>query len=99
MTQAAHGITASLGNGIKSARQEVSNPTASWWSNELGMEELFLRDIGALVKDAGSAIFMLLHTSEGFVVRRELQNYGNMIIHATLSLEQDQKISDYFALK
>jgi len=98
MAHAANGVTAARSASSNGSRHKFATPTPNWWSNDLGLGDLFLRDIGALVKEGGSAIFMLLHTREGFLVRRELQNYGNMIIHATLNAEQDRKISDFFAL-
>lgn len=98
LAQAADRIAASPVNGNNGSRSVSSIPNASWWREDLGLGDLFLRDVGALVKDGGSAIFMLLHTQEGFLVRRELQNYGNMIIHATLSADQDRKMGEFFTL-
>jgi uncharacterized membrane protein len=98
MTQAANGIAAAPVTGRNGSRAKYKVPDSSWWKQDVGLEDLFLRDVGAVVKERGSAIFMLLHTYEGRLVRKELQNYGNMIIHTTLSADQDRKIGEFFTL-
>ncbi len=98
MTQATDGISAASVTGIIGASVKYKFPDSSWWKKDIGLGDLFMRDVAALVKDGSSAIFMLLHTYEGLVVRRELQNYGNLIVHASLSASQDRKINELFAL-
>lgn len=85
------------GNGGPS--QPVRIPcNAAWWKEDFRISEAFLRDVGAVVKPETSAIFMLLHTEQIFPVLRQLHNYGNMIIHTTLTPEQDEKLGAVLAL-
>jgi uncharacterized membrane protein len=69
-----------------------------WWKEDFRLSEAFLRDVGAVVKPETSAIFMLLHSEQIFPVLRQLHNYGNMIIHTTLTAEQDEKLGAVLAL-
>lgn len=39
-----------------------------------------------------SAIFMLLRNGNTAAVLRQLSNYGNTIVHTSLSQEQDKKL-------
>ena len=71
---------------------------AAWWKEDFRISEAFLRDVGAVVKPESSAIFMLLYTEQIFPVLRQLHNYGNMIIHTTLTPEQDEKLGAVLAL-
>jgi uncharacterized membrane protein len=70
----------------------------NWWRLELQISEDFLRDVGAVVKPGASAIFMKLLTQDISVVIRRLHNYASMVIHTTLSPEQDEKMRSFFAL-
>jgi len=94
--RAVDGISAVLASESGASRRTQNLPSAGWWNQELQLDDLFLRDLAAMLKTGGSALFMLLHTQEGFLVMRELQNYGNMIIHTTLSPDQDRKIDELF---
>ena len=69
----------------------------AWWKEDFRISEAFLRDVGAVVKPETSAIFMLLHSEQIFPVLRQLHNYGNMIIHTTLTAEQDEKLGAMLA--
>jgi uncharacterized membrane protein len=70
----------------------------AWWKEDFRLSEAFLRDVGAVVKPETSAIFVLLHCEQIFPVLRQLHNYGNMIIHTTLTAEQDEKLGAVLAL-
>jgi uncharacterized membrane protein len=98
LTQAADRIRSAPENHNNGSGTGDTASNANWWKRDVGLGEQFLRDMGALIKDGGSAIFMLLHTEENLLVRKELQNYGSMIIHTMLSAEQLRKISEFFAL-
>lgn len=73
-------------------------PDSTWWTEDLHLPENFLRDIGALVKPETSAIFMLLHTQHVSGALQQIHNYGGMIIHTALSLEQVEKMTALLAV-
>jgi uncharacterized membrane protein len=70
---------------------------ADWWRDEVGLSETYVRDVGALVRPGGSAIFaLLLAYDPAFVVDR-LAGYGGTVIQTTLTDAQTarlQKILD-----
>jgi uncharacterized membrane protein len=73
-------------------------PNSRWWTADLHLSENFLRDIGALVKPETSAIFMLLHTQRISGALQQIHNYGGLIIHTALSLEQVEKMTALLAV-
>jgi len=65
---------------------------ARWWRESLEHSENFKRDVAALMRRSGSAIFMLLRATEPTKVLRQLGNYGDTFVHTTISSEQDEKM-------
>ena len=63
-----------------------------WWQEALASSVNFKRDVAALMEPSGSAIFMLLRAVEAPVVLKQLRNYGDTIVHTSLSSEQDKKM-------
>jgi uncharacterized membrane protein len=93
MTDAASQVVATFGapkSEASAARASV--PDAMWWKEELRISEEFLRDIGAMMGLGGSALFMLLQTSELGTVLRQLRNYGGSLLYASLSPEQEKEL-------
>jgi len=52
----------------------------------------FQRDVAALMAPHGSAIFLLLRAGNAPVVLKQLRNYGDTIVHTSVSSEQDNKM-------
>ena len=73
------------------------NTEDGWWRDALASAVNFKRDVAALMEPSGSAIFMLLRAAEAPVVLRQLRNYGDTIVHTSLSSEQDQKMFAFLA--
>jgi len=91
-------LKASKANGNGGPKQSACVPCdPAWWKEDFRISDAFLRDVGAVVKPETSAIFMLLHSEQIFPVLRQLYNYGNMIIHTTLTAEQDEKLGAMLA--
>jgi len=65
---------------------------ARWWREALEHSENFKRDVAALMNDNGSAIFVLIRTTDATKVLKQLGNYGDTLVHASISREQDEKI-------
>jgi uncharacterized membrane protein len=74
--------------------RQNSNETleARWWRESLEHSENFKRDVAALMRGTGSAIFILLRATEPTKVLRQLGNYGDTFVHTTISSEQDDKM-------
>jgi len=73
------------------AHQNLSQE-AQWWQDSLHFSGNFQRDVAALMAPAGSAIFMLLRETRVPTALEQLRNYGDTIIHTTVSAEQDDKM-------
>ena len=65
---------------------------SQWWSDSLEAANNFKRDVAALMAGNASAIFMLLRERNTAAVLRQLSNYGDTIVHTSLSNEQDEKL-------
>lgn len=65
---------------------------SSWWEEALACAVNFKRDVAALMEPSGSAIFMLLRAVDAPIVLKQLRNYGDTIVHTSLSSEQDKKM-------
>ena len=63
-----------------------------WWRDALEHSENFKRDVAALMNNNGSAIFVVLRTTDVKKVLKQLGNYGDTIVHTSLSHEQDEKM-------
>ena len=93
MVDAADGICISgqrLSTTTKPDREETFE--TKWWRESLEHAENFKRDVAALMVPHGSAIFILLRTASAPTVLKQLGNYGDTIVHTTVSSEQDSKI-------
>lgn len=67
---------------------------SQWWCDSLEAANNFKRDVAALMTGNASAIFMLLRNGNTAAVLRQLSNYGDTIVHTSLSKEQDKKLLD-----
>lgn len=65
---------------------------SQWWCDSLETANNFKRDVAALMAGNASAIFMLLRAGNTAAVLKQLSNYGNTIVHTSLSKEQDKKL-------
>ena len=93
MVEAADGMRYSPrnANGQGDAGVEQDGQT-KWWRDSLDLPSDFKRDVAALIGPSGSAIFMLLRAATVPVALKQLCNYGNTILHTSLSAEQDDKM-------
>ena len=70
---------------------------SEWWCKSLAGSGNFKRDVAALIAPNGSAIFMLFRNQDAATVLRQLRNYGDTLVHTTLSAEQDEKLREMLA--
>jgi uncharacterized membrane protein len=67
---------------------------ASWWKDEFGIPDEFVKQIGAMVQPGDSAIFALLRTVDPAFVADQFRGYGGTILSTTLSRSQQAKVED-----
>jgi uncharacterized membrane protein len=99
LAEAADGLAASNGKAHElSQPMNGRSPESGWWREALARSVNFQRDVAALMEPSGSAIFMLLRNADTPVVLKQLRNYGDTIVHTSLSSEQDKKMLALLAL-
>ena len=99
LAEAADGLAAPYGNALKPTRpMNGQSPESGWWREALARSANFQRDVAALMEPSGSAIFMLLRNADAPMVLKQLRNYGDTIVHTSLSSEQDKKMLALLAL-
>lgn len=92
MIEAADGLVVSS-RSVKCARQiNPATPETDWWRESLGKSDNFKRDVAALMTPSVSVIFMILRRANVPTVLRQLRNYGDTILHTSLTCEQDEKM-------
>ena len=65
---------------------------ASWWKDEFGIPDDFVKQVGTLIQPGDSAIYALLRTANPDIVADEFRGYGGTILTTTLSRGQQQKV-------
>ncbi len=65
---------------------------ASWWKDEFGIPDDFVKQVGALIQPGDSAIYALLRTANPNIVADEFRGYGGTLLSTTLSRGQQQKV-------
>src|SRR5262252_7066659 len=67
---------------------------ASWWKDEFGIPDDFVKQVGGMVQPGDSAIFALLRSANPDVVAQTFRGYGGTILTTTLSRAQQAKVEN-----
>lgn len=67
---------------------------ASWWKDEFGIPDDFVKQVGAMIQPGDSAIYALLRTADPETVANAFRGYGGTILSTTLSRNQQAKVED-----
>jgi uncharacterized membrane protein len=67
---------------------------ASWWKDEFGIPDDFVKQVGAMIQSGDSAIYALLRTADPDVVADQFRGYGGTILTTTLSRGQQAKVEN-----
>jgi uncharacterized membrane protein len=65
---------------------------ASWWKEDAGIPDDFVKQVGGLVQPGNSAIFALLDTNDPDAVAAQFRGYGGTVLRTNLSAEQSARI-------
>jgi len=65
---------------------------ASWWKDEFGIPEEFVKGIGGMVQPGDSAVLALLRTVDPVQVAEQFRGYGGTVLRTTLTKEQSDKV-------
>ena len=79
-----------LGGGAFGAGTGAIN--ASWWKDEFGIPDDFVKQVGAMVQPGDSAVYALLRTAKPEVVADQFRGFGGTILSTTLSRDQQSKV-------
>jgi uncharacterized membrane protein len=72
---------------------------ASWWKDEFGIPDDFVKDVGAMIQPGDSAVYALLRTANPGVVADQFRGYGGTILSTTLSRDQQKKVEQVLETK
>jgi uncharacterized membrane protein len=64
---------------------------ASWWKDEFGIPDDFVKQVGGMVQPGDSAVFALLRSANPDAVAQAFRGYGGTILSTTLSRAQQTK--------
>ena len=67
---------------------------ASWWKDEFGIPDDFVKQIGGMVQPGDSAVFALLRSANPDVVAQTFRGYGGTILTTTLNRDQQEKVEN-----
>ena len=67
---------------------------ASWWKDEFGISDEFVKQVGGMVQPGDSAIFALLRSADPKFVAAQFSGYGGTILSTTLTNDQQAKVED-----
>jgi uncharacterized membrane protein len=65
---------------------------ASFWKEDAGIPEDFVKQVGGLIQPGNSAIFALLDTNDPEGVAAQFRGYGGTVLRTNLSPEQSARI-------
>jgi len=67
---------------------------ASWWKDEFGIPDDFVKQVGTMVQPGDSAIYAILRTANPDIVADRFRGYGGTILSTTLSRDQQAKVEN-----
>jgi len=65
---------------------------ASWWKDEFGIPDDFVKQVGLMIQPGDSAIYALLRTADPEILADQFRGYGGTILTTTLSRDQQAKV-------
>lgn len=65
---------------------------ASWWKDEFGIPDEFVKQVRGMIQPSDSAIFALFCTANPAFVAGQFRGYGGTILSTTLSSSQQAKV-------
>jgi uncharacterized membrane protein len=72
---------------------------ASWWKDEFGIPDEFVKQIGAMIQPGDSAVYALLRTANPDKVADAFRGYGGTILSTTLNRDQENKVENVLSGK
>jgi len=72
---------------------------ASWWKDEFGIPDDFVKQVGAMIQPGDSAIYALLRTANPEAVANQFRGYGGTVLNTTLSRDQQSKVERVLSKK
>lgn len=72
---------------------------ATWWKEDFGIPNDFVREVGTLVQPGDSAIFALLRSADPTLVASQFSNYGGVVLSSNLTPEQTKKVEQLLSGK
>jgi uncharacterized membrane protein len=70
---------------------------ASWWKEDFGIPNDFVREVGTMVQPGDSAIYALLRSANPELLVAQFRGYGGTILSTTLKPDQQAKVEKVLA--
>jgi uncharacterized membrane protein len=65
---------------------------ASWWKDEVGIPDDFVKRVGSMIQPGDSAVYALLRTVNPDVIADQFRGYGGTVLKTTVNRNQEAKI-------
>jgi uncharacterized membrane protein len=65
---------------------------ASWWKDEFGIPQDFVKQVGAMIQPGDSAVYALLRTANPAVVADQFRGFGGTVLSTTLDRNQEAQV-------
>jgi uncharacterized membrane protein len=65
---------------------------ADWWKESYGIDDGFVKEVGAMVQRGDSAIFALIRNADPDYLAEQFRGYGGTVLRSTLTKEQADKV-------
>jgi uncharacterized membrane protein len=72
---------------------------ASWWKDEYGIPDAFVKQVAAMVQPGDSAIYALVRTANPDLLADQFRGYGGTVLSTTLSRDQRAKVEKVLRAK
>lgn len=72
---------------------------ATWWKEDFGIPNDFVREVGVMIQPGDSAIFAMLRSADPTVVAARFSEYGGAVLSTTLTPEQAKKVEQILSGK
>jgi uncharacterized membrane protein len=89
---AAAGVLAAGAAGGAAVGAGAGALDASWWKDEFGIPDDFVKQVGLMIQPGDSAIYALLRSADPEILANEFRGYGGTILTTTLSRDQQAKV-------
>src|SRR3954469_17202519 len=87
-------VGAAIGGAAGAARREGAPAAAAGAATDVGVDDNFMKDLGAKLQSGGAAVFVLVRQSTPDKVLPRISQYGGEVIHSSLSEDAEETLQE-----